>query len=182
VLSGSVQIAAGGVVANQPTSEETFIIRGEQDTARFGRALGVLLAPGDVVGLCGDLGAGKTTLTRAIARGAGVPPEMPVNSPTFTILNLYDGAQIRICHLDLYRLGDGQELEGIGLQDLLDERTALVVEWFELFPDAFDSDRLQINIERTGEAGRLFHLTASGEISGELLAELRKALPQGQGA
>ncbi len=160
---------------DQPTSEESFVIKDNEDTARFGRALGVSLAPGDVVGLCGELGAGKTTLTRAIARGAGVPKPVPVNSPTFTILNLYDATEIRICHLDLYRLADAQELEGIGLQDLLDERTALVVEWFELFPEAFDADHLRINIERTGIDGRRFHLIASGEASRELLREVTKA-------
>ncbi len=169
-------------MTRQSTSKHTVIIKDDQGTMEFGHQLGASLAPGDVVGLCGDLGAGKTTLTRAIARGAGVPPEMPVNSPTFTILNLYDGAQIRICHLDLYRLVDSQELEGIGLQDLLDERTALVVEWFELFPEAFDADRLQISLERTGEESRLFHLDASGEVSNELLLELKKSLTEGPGA
>ncbi len=158
----------------EPTSSHTVTVSSSKETGGFGRALGRLLAPGDVVGLCGDLGAGKTTLTRAIARGAGVPAAVPVNSPTFTILNLYDGRQLRICHLDLYRLSDGRDLEGIGLQDLLDERTALVVEWFDLFSDAFDSDHLRIQIERTSDQGRHFHLHATGESSCELLEELRK--------
>lgn len=160
----------------RPTSSHTITVQDPGGTAGFGRALGRLLAPGDVVGLCGDLGAGKTTLTRAIARGAGVPSKVPVNSPTFTILNLYEGEEVRLCHLDLYRLGDAMELEGIGLHDLLDERTALVVEWFELFPEAFDADHLRINIERTGEESRRFQLLTSGDASNELLAELRKAL------
>lgn len=159
----------------EPVTSYTITVTSDKGTAQFGRTLGRLLAPGDIVGLCGDLGAGKTTLTRAIARGAAVPANVPVNSPTFTILNLYDGKQIRICHLDLYRLADALDLEGIGLHDLLDQRTALVVEWFELFPDAFDADHLLINLERNGVTGRRFHLRANGDSSKELLGELSRA-------
>jgi len=146
---------------------------GDMDgTALLGRALGAALAAGDVVGLVGDLGAGKTALVREIASGAGVPEGTPVNSPTFTILNIYSGAEVRLVHLDLYRLGTPGELEGIGLADLLDERSALVVEWFDRFPDAFASDYLRIDIEVTGETSRRFAIAATGSGGRELLEEV----------
>lgn len=157
----------------KPTEPLVITANDEVQSAQLGERLGAALAPGDIVALCGDLGAGKTTLTRAIARGAGVPEKVPVNSPTFTILNLYDGAQLRICHLDLYRLASAEELEGIGLADLMDERTALVIEWFDLFPDAFDFDHLRIDITNTGPTARAYRLSAGGEASQELLAELK---------
>ncbi len=155
-----------------PVLSHTIDVVDGDGTALLGRCLGRHLAPVDVVGLCGDLGAGKTTLTRAVARGAGVPPEVPVNSPTFTILNLYQGTALRICHLDLYRLGDADELEGIGLADLMDDSTALLVEWVDLFPEAFDPDLLLIRIERTGDTARRFRLDAGGDAGAELLREI----------
>jgi tRNA threonylcarbamoyl adenosine modification protein YjeE len=158
----------------QNASSVTFTATDEQESESLGFALGRALAPGDVVALCGDLGAGKTTLTRAIARGAGVPPDVPVNSPTFTIVNLYDAPSLRICHLDLYRLGDSQELEAIGLDDLMADGTALVVEWFDLFPGAFDPDHLRIEIAQMGATGRRYTITAGGSASHELLEEFKR--------
>ena len=141
----------------------------EAATEKFGLALGRSLGPGDIVGLVGRLGAGKTALTRAIATGAGIPPSTVVNSPTFTILNIYDGPDIDLYHLDLYRIEDPEELEGLALADLLDSGGALVVEWFDTFPEAFPADALTINIEITGEDSRRLMMRAGGPNSEELL-------------
>lgn len=142
----------------------------ETATEKFGLALGRSIGPGDVVGLVGRLGAGKTALTRAIAAGAGIPSSTVVNSPTFTILNIYDGPELDLYHLDLYRIEDLEELEGLALADLLDSGGALVVEWFDTFPEAFPEDALTVTIEITGESSRRFVLRAGGPRSWEVLA------------
>lgn len=148
----------------------------EAATEKFGLALGRALAPGDVVGLVGRLGAGKTALTRAIATGAGIPSTTVVNSPTFTILNIYAGPELDLYHLDLYRIEDPEELEGLALADLLDSGGALVVEWFDTFPEAFPEDALTITIEITSENSRRFVLQPGGPKSRELLEQLNAML------
>jgi tRNA threonylcarbamoyladenosine biosynthesis protein TsaE len=151
-------------------------VEGLEGTESIGRALGASLAPGDIVGLTGEMGAGKTTLVRSVAAGAGVSPEAPVNSPTFTIINMYDAPEMALCHLDLYRLNSADELEGLGLDDLMNGATALLVEWFERFPDTFPTDRLELTITAVGSKGRHFSFVATGETGMELLTELRALL------
>jgi len=154
------------------TRQRIVEVEDEAATEKFGLDLGKVLAPGDVVGLVGNLGAGKTALTRAIAAGAGIPASTVVNSPTFTILNIYAGPELDLYHLDLYRIEDPEELEGLALADLLDSGGALVVEWFDTFPEAFPDDALTINIEITSENSRRFILEAGGPKSRELLEQL----------
>jgi len=103
------------------------VIRGEAAQEELGRRLAALLHPPCIVYLEGDLGTGKTTLTRGILRGLGY--QGPVPSPTFTLLEPYDLGTCRLYHLDLYRLGDPEELEYLGLRDLLDRDSLLFVEW-----------------------------------------------------
>lgn len=150
----------------------TVALAGEKDTDRLGRTLGKALAAGDIVGLVGPLGAGKTRLTRAVAAGAGVAPQVVVNSPSFTILNIYDTPDFALYHLDLYRLAGADDLESIGLADMLSGDGALVVEWFDRFPEAFPPDHLVVRIEDTGEDSRLLSLQPKGPFSEELAAEV----------
>ena len=162
------------------TSESMeYTSRSLADTERLGKLIGKALEPGDVVGLVGDMGAGKTTLVRDIARGAGIPDNIPVNSPTFTILNLYDTTHLRIAHLDLYRLIDPTDLEAIGIDDLMSIDAAFVVEWFDLFPSALGNDSLIINIIGLDEHSRRFEFRATGAAGRELLNELSKTLLPG---
>lgn len=151
----------------------TVLCSTEKDTQTLGEALGEALAPGDIVGLSGPLGAGKTRLSRAIGAGAGVVQGTVVNSPTFTILNVYDTADCPIFHLDLYRLTGTDDLESVGLPDMLEGHGILLVEWFDTFPDAFPADHLHIRIEISGEGKRQFTLTAHGDASSDLLEEFR---------
>jgi len=126
----------------------------EADTEGLGEALGRILEPGDVVGLVGDLGAGKTAFVRGVARGAGVPSHCPVNSPTFTIMNLYDSPDVGICHLDLYRLSTSDEWEGVGVPELLGGARALLVEWADRFTGSMPSHTLWVTINLAGEEER----------------------------
>lgn len=167
-----------GMVRAFRVSKDTLQVEAEDlnATNSLGKAMGIALRSGDVVGLIGDLGAGKTTLARSIVRGAGVPEDVPVNSPTFTILALYAGTRVRIVHLDLYRLSSSEELEETGFSDLMDDRSALIVEWFDRFPTAFPSDALKVQIEITGEKSRRFILHAAGASARDLLESIEPFL------
>jgi tRNA threonylcarbamoyladenosine biosynthesis protein TsaE len=98
---------------------------------RFGEVLAAVLAPGDLVELRGDLGAGKTTTMVGIARGLG--SVTPVKSPTFTFVHHHrlPDDDVELLHVDLYRIDDSRELDGLGLLDLIDDDTIVVVEWME---------------------------------------------------
>ncbi|MCO5761075.1 MAG: tRNA (adenosine(37)-N6)-threonylcarbamoyltransferase complex ATPase subunit type 1 TsaE [Gammaproteobacteria bacterium] len=102
-------------------------IRGEAAQEALGQLLAGLLRPPLILWLEGDLGTGKTTLTRGILRGLGHGGA--VRSPTFTLLEPYELGPRRLYHLDLYRLGDPEELEYLGLRDLLERDSILIVEW-----------------------------------------------------
>lgn len=118
-----------GPVAVGPAAPRRRVVvsRSAAATSRLGRRLGERLAPGDVVALVGDLGAGKTLFTRGACEGAGVDPG-DVSSPTFAIVQTYRG-RLPIHHADLYRLGDVDELYATGFMDLLGGGGALLVEW-----------------------------------------------------
>lgn len=109
----------------------TWISESPQDTYNLGKFLGENLQPGDLVALCGELGAGKTCLTQGIARGLGVPEEYRITSPTFTIINEYPG-RLTLYHFDLYRLTGVADLDEIGYEDCFNDGGGVVVmEWAE---------------------------------------------------
>lgn len=117
------------------TIADTWISSSPQQTADFGAALARLLTPGDVVGLSGPLGSGKTQLVKGLAAGLGVPADEPVISPTFVLMREYRGRR-RLIHLDTYRLGDVEELDDLGLDELLAEPdVVLAIEWADRFPE-----------------------------------------------
>ena len=150
-----------------------------RSTTRLARALAPLLGPGDLVVLAGDLGAGKTFFTRALGRALGVPAELPVQSPTFTLVHELP-ARIPIAHADLYRLGadaaedpDG-ELAQLGLRDRRAEGALLVVEWGEPFVGALGGDALVIRLGALAPpaSGRVAELSSTGPRSAAVLAGL----------
>ncbi|GJL80125.1 MAG: tRNA (adenosine(37)-N6)-threonylcarbamoyltransferase complex ATPase subunit type 1 TsaE [Nitrospinaceae bacterium] len=101
-----------------------------EETHELGRQLGKCLKPGDIVLLFGDLGAGKTTLTQGICHGLGLPAGEYIRSPTFTLINEYQGNQ-PIYHVDLYRLETQEEIENLGLEEILFGKGVTLVEWAE---------------------------------------------------
>ena len=121
----------------------------EQDTETLGRRLGERLEPGAVVAYTGDLGAGKTAFTRGLARGLGVPGQ--VTSPTFTIVNEYEGGRLPLFHFDMYRLSSADELFDIGWEDFLRRGGVCAVEWSETVRDALEPDTIYVDIRRGAE-------------------------------
>jgi len=115
------------------------------DTLAFGRAIGGLLRPGDLVLLVGDLGAGKTTLTKGIAAGMGVTGT--VTSPTFVLARVHRGPGPALIHVDAYRLGGSAELDDLDLDTDL-SRAAVVIEWGEGIAAGLASDPLHIKLTR----------------------------------
>ncbi len=127
-------------------------------TIKLAARLAAALAPGDLVILKGDLGAGKTFFTRALARALGVPASMSITSPTFTLVHEIEG-RIPVAHADLYRLVDPGELGELGLRERRGEGAALLVEWGEPYLDALGGDALILELvippEGTGREARV---------------------------
>lgn len=131
----------------------------EQETEELGQRLGQELSPGSVVAYTGDLGAGKTAFTRGLARGLGIPGR--VTSPTFTIVNEYEGGRLPLFHFDLYRLGGEEELFDIGWEDYLARGGVCAVEWSETAAEALEEPVIRVDIRR-GETDQQRVITIRG--------------------
>lgn len=140
--------------------ELTAMLPGPDDTFRLGVSIGRKLPAGSVVALYGSLGAGKTCLTQGIARGLGVPEDLPVVSPTFTLANEYPG-RTPLFHLDVYRI-DGEEFLAAGLDEYFDRQGVTVVEWAERIGGELPDSRLEVELEKSGSGGRRARLRAIG--------------------
>jgi tRNA threonylcarbamoyladenosine biosynthesis protein TsaE len=149
-------------------------------TVRFGEAIGRRLFPGAVVALIGDVGAGKTMLTQAIARGMGIRDH--VTSPTFALIHVYPG-RMPLYHFDPYRLDRPDQLYDVGFLDYFEQDGAVVIEWADKFPQMLPNDRLTLTIEPLRDeapgtdgddidAPRILSAHASGADYVSLLAEL----------
>ena len=125
-----------------------YISRSVAETESIGQELAGQLSPGTVLAYLGDLGMGKTAFTRGLARGLGCTGR--VTSPTFTIVNEYDG-RIPLFHFDMYRLSDSDDLFDIGWEDYLDRGGVCAVEWSERITDALPDDTLYVTIARHPE-------------------------------
>ena len=112
--------------------------------------------PGDVLCLIGDLGAGKTTLTQGLALGLGLPPDEPVNSPTFTLLAEHPGGRVPLYHFDVYRLPDSSGLYDLAFDEYLSGDGVVVIEWADRIADALPPDRLDIALT-VGGPGQAAH-------------------------
>src|SRR6201991_5292665 len=141
------------------------ILADEAATARLGAAIAARLDAGEAVCLSGPLGAGKSTLARALVRALTTPDE-EVPSPTFTLAQFYEGARLKVTHFDLYRLSSADEAYEIGLDEALDEGAA-AIEWPERLDGRLPRDRLDVMIARSDKGeGRQARLTASGAWEG----------------
>ena len=128
------------------------------ETQALGEKLAERLRPGDVIAYFGDLGAGKTALTRGIARGLGI--EDPVTSPTYTIVNEYLSGRLPLFHFDMYRLSSSDELFDIGWEDYLARGGVCAVEWSERVDGALPEDTVFVDIRRgSGDNDRIISIT-----------------------
>ena len=138
------------------------------ETKAFGEALGQVLLPGDTVLLYGEMGAGKSELSRGIAKGLGVTG--PVPSPTFTIMQLYSDGRVPLYHFDWYRISCAEELYEMGLDEYLNREGVALIEWPTQAVDAIPERHLAIHIEKQADENeRVFEMTKHGgfELDGE---------------
>ncbi|MBN8729935.1 MAG: tRNA (adenosine(37)-N6)-threonylcarbamoyltransferase complex ATPase subunit type 1 TsaE [Acidobacteria bacterium] len=131
----------------------TYSTHSADETIALGARLAVELPRRGVVLLIGNLGAGKTTLTKGIAMGLGVARPDEVASPTFTLIHEY-GEPVRLYHIDLYRIEEAAELATLELDDLMDRDALVLIEWGERFADRMPKPRTEIRIERSGDEQR----------------------------
>src|SRR5512135_1223398 len=137
-------------------ASQEFTTHSAAETVALGRNLATKLKPPKL----GELGAGKTTLVKGIAEGFRAAAEEQVTSPTFTLIHEYRGPRANVFHVDLYRVDTERELETLGLDDLVDERSVLLIEWGEKFA-RFERERdAEIVLERKGENNRKISFTA----------------------
>ncbi|MEZ4294079.1 MAG: tRNA (adenosine(37)-N6)-threonylcarbamoyltransferase complex ATPase subunit type 1 TsaE [Polyangiaceae bacterium] len=139
-------------------------------TVHLAQRLAPALEPSDLVILKGDLGAGKTFFARALCRALGVPSSTRVTSPTFTLVHEYE-ARLSIRHADAYRIGDEDELAGLGLRDARGEGAVLLVEWGEPFVSALGGDALVLDFEAA--PSRAVSVRATGPRSAAIEEALR---------
>ena len=123
-----------------------YITHSPEETAALGARLAEKLGPSAVVAFTGDLGAGKTAFVSGMARGLGIPDR--VTSPTFTIVNEYEGGRLPLFHFDMYRLGSADELFDIGWEDYLARGGVCAVEWSENVSDAMEPGTITVSIRR----------------------------------
>ena len=126
--------------------ERRFVTGSREETIALGEKIGRSLEAGDVLVLTGDLGAGKTQLTKGIAAGMGVVGD--VTSPTFTIEMVYEGAEMPLYHFDLYRLDDPDQLEDTGIFDVLGADGVCSIEWGEQFAEEIGDARVDVFVTR----------------------------------
>ena len=149
-----------------------------EKTLTFGEQLGRCLKPGDIILLFGDLGAGKTTLTQGVCRGLGINKDEHIRSPTFTLVNLYQG-RIPVNHIDLYRLDSIAEIEALGLEENLFSSSVSIIEWAEKLVQTTELDgtlglkideRIEIRILIEEENRRTFDI--------KVISQNQRSLPQ----
>ncbi len=150
----------------------TKLTRSAEATRNWGTRLGKLLKGGEIIGLTGELGSGKTCFVRGLAEGLGVGKEAWIRSPTFTLINEYDG-RLPIYHIDLYRIGHASELEELNLREYLFSDGVSAIEWFEHLPEGEVDEWLGINFEHGDANERKLTFAAHGKRYEEMLKGLR---------
>lgn len=135
----------------KPIPQETINISSEAETRQLGLRIADAVEPGDIIALTGDLGTGKTALTKYIAEGLGVKEE--INSPTFNIVKEYTSGRLPLYHFDVYRLDGGDEFYDAGAEDYLNGKGVCVIEWADIVADVLPGDALVANIRYGAEEG-----------------------------
>lgn len=146
---------------------EEVITRSAEDTIQWGRQFARRLTAPVVVLLCGELGSGKTTLTKGIVAGLGAASEDEVTSPTFTLVHVY-GTNAKVYHADLYRIENFHDFETLGMEDVFAKPGILILEWAERFPLRSPWPQIRVRLEHiSGDSRRL---TIESEVHDHLAA------------
>jgi tRNA threonylcarbamoyladenosine biosynthesis protein TsaE len=143
-----------------------------EESFELGRKIGRLCQPGDWIGLTGELGAGKTCLTKGLADGLDVDPKVCVNSPTFVIHQIYPGRLV-LNHLDLYRLETVDELVDLDYDALVEGEGVCVVEWFDKIPESKPAEGLMLSIEIVDEEVRTIEIYGNGKLYNKIVKQLK---------
>ena len=151
-----------------------FFSHSEEQTRRLGAKLGKLAQAGQVIALLGDLGAGKTRLAQGFGAGLGVPADEVINSPTFTLINEYQG-RLPFYHVDLYRLSEAVEAETLGLDDYFYGDGVTMIEWANRLGNNLPPERLEIEFHHLDETKRRIIIRAYGPEHTELLKQFKKS-------
>jgi tRNA threonylcarbamoyladenosine biosynthesis protein TsaE len=138
---------------NEPTAKLTVTSRSPEETFLIGKSIGRNLIEKDIVALVGDLGAGKTCLAQGIARGLGVPDEYQITSPSFTLINEYQG-RMMLYHFDLYRLSRASEMNDMGYEEYFFGEGVSVIEWADKMTGILPHESLFVLINYTEENER----------------------------
>lgn len=139
---------------------KSIYLENEKFTYRLGRHIGENLFPGAVVCLNGDLGAGKTSMTKSIAEAMGIDED--ITSPTFTIVNEYNEGDIPLYHFDVYRIGSSDEMYEIGFDEYISSQGVSIIEWSNIIEDILPLERLDIEIKYE-DVGRRVYFNPRGE-------------------
>jgi len=140
--------------------EFRFVANNEEETDRLGRLLASALPAGTVIALVGTLGAGKTRLVQSVAEALGVPRK-GVTSPTFVLVNEYQGGRLPVYHFDAYRLRDEDEFWALGPEEYFEGMGLTFVEWADRVADCLPLEYLRVEIEVLGETQREFVITSN---------------------
>ena len=150
----------------------TVVSKSARQTMSWGKNLGKLIQGGEIIGLVGELGAGKTCFVRGFAEGVEVGKDAWVRSPTFTLINEYNG-RLPVYHIDLYRVGERAQQDGLNLREYLYGDGVSLIEWFEYLPADEVDEFLQINLAHLGGARRQLTFVARGARYEKLMKNLR---------
>ena len=144
----------------EPSSE--FTSNDPESTITLGKKLGSFMQRGQIIALSGELGAGKTTLVKAIALGAGIPGDVVVSSPSYTLVNEYYG-KMPVYHFDLYRLEGADDIHELGYDEYLEGEGLSLVEWADIAPELLPKEHLKIHITIRSEESRTISLMPLGK-------------------
>lgn len=140
-----------------------------KETEQLGRLIGESLIGGEIIAMTGDLGAGKTTMTKSIAKGLNIDEH--ITSPTFTIVNEYDG-RLKLFHFDVYRIGDIEEMYDIGYEEYFYSGGVCIIEWANLIEEILPKNTINIEIYSLDENKREIMITGKGDKFNHIVKEL----------
>ena len=150
---------------------KSIYLENEKATSSLGEKIGKFLFPGAILCLNGDLGAGKTALTKSIALGLGIRED--ITSPTFTIVNEYEDGRLKLNHFDVYRIGSSDEMYDIGFEEYIGSEGVCIIEWSQIIEDILPDERLDINIKYEDE-GRRLEVSPRGQAYKSLVEEVAR--------